>query len=46
MACACGKSKGPRWKVTLPGGLTIEKTTEAAAKTFASRHPGSTVSKV
>lgn len=46
MACSCKGKKGERWKVTLSGGLSIEKTTEAAARTFAARHPGSVVTKV
>ena len=47
MACPC-KNKGKRetFKVKLPGGLTITKTTEAEAKTYAAKHPGATVTKV
>lgn len=47
MACACGKGKAKREKfvVKLPGGLEVTKTSEAAAKAFAGRHPGSTVKK-
>lgn len=46
MACSCGKGKkGERWTVTLRGGLTIEKTSEALAVKFAAKHPGSRVSK-
>ena len=45
MACACGKSKRGRWVVKLPGGLEVPKSSEAAAKTFSGKHPGSTVIK-
>lgn len=46
MACACkNKTKRGQYKVKLPGGLVVTKNTEAEAKTFASRHPGATVSK-
>jgi hypothetical protein len=44
MGCSCGK-KRERYKIKLPGGLTITKTTEAAALAFAAKHPGSTVIK-
>jgi hypothetical protein len=47
MACACGKGKAKREKYTvkLPGGMKVEKTSEAAARAFAAKHPGATVSK-
>jgi hypothetical protein len=45
--CACGKGKAKRetYKVNLPGGLTVTKTSEAAATAFAARHPGAKVVK-
>lgn len=44
--CGCGgKGKRQSYKVKLPGGLTITKTSEAAAVSFAARHPGSKVIK-
>lgn len=46
MACACKGAKNRQtYKVKLPGGLTVTKTSEAAAKSFAAKHPGSTVIK-
>lgn len=45
MGCGCNKKKGDRWKVTLKNGLPIEKASEQAAREFAAKHPGSTVSK-
>jgi hypothetical protein len=46
MACACkGKAKRETYTVTLPGGMKVTKTSEAAATAFAARHPGSTVKK-
>lgn len=47
MACAC-KNKGKRetYKVKLKGGLTVTRPTEAEAKAYAAKHPGSTVTKV
>lgn len=46
MACACkGKAKRETYVVTLPGGMKVNKTSEAAATAFATRHPGSTVKK-
>ena len=46
MACACkgAKNRGT-YKIKLPGGLTVTKSTEAAATAFAAKHPGSTVTK-
>jgi hypothetical protein len=46
MACSC-KNKGKRgtYTVKLPGGLTVTKSTEAAAVAFAAKHPGSKVAK-
>lgn len=48
MACACGKGKAKRetYKIKLPGGLEVTKTSEAAATAFAAKHPGSKVTKV
>lgn len=48
MACNCGKGKAKRekYQVQLPGGLKVTKTSEAAAVSFAAKHPGSKVSKV
>ena len=45
--CSCRNKGGARDKftITLPGGLKITKTTQAAATAFAAKHPGSTVSK-
>ncbi len=48
MGCNC-KGKGAKresYKVKLPGGLEVTKTSEAAAVAFAAKHPGSTVKKV
>lgn len=46
MACACGKAKARKtYKIKLPGGLTVTKTTEAAALVFAANHPGSKIIK-
>lgn len=47
MACSCGKGKAKRetYKVKLPGGLEVTKTSEAAAVAFAARHPGAKVVK-
>lgn len=42
--CACGK-KRQRFIVKLPGGLTITKTSEAAALAYAAKHPGAKVIK-
>jgi hypothetical protein len=44
--CGKGKVKRERFKVKLPGGLEVTKTSEAAAVAFAAKHPGSTVRKV
>lgn len=42
----CGaKKKRESYTVQLPGGLKVNKTSEAAAKSFATRHPGSKVIK-
>ncbi len=47
MGCACGKgAKRGTYKVQLPGGLTVTKSTEAAATAFAAKHPGSKIVKV
>lgn len=48
MACSCGKGKTAKrenYTVTLPGGIKITKTSEAAAVAFAAKHPGATVKK-
>lgn len=46
MACGCGKARNrERFVITLPGGLKVEKTSEVAARNFAAKHPGATVSK-
>jgi hypothetical protein len=47
MACACGKNRAKRekYQVVLPGGMKVSKTSEAAAKAFAIKHPGSKVVK-
>lgn len=44
MGCNCGK-KREKYQVKLPGGITISKPTEDAAKTYAAKHPGATVTK-
>lgn len=44
MGCACGK-KREKYVVQLPGGLRITKTSEAAARDFAAKHPGAKVIK-
>lgn len=46
MACACKNKKRDQYKVKLAGGLTIVKNTEAEAKAFSAKHPGSTITKV
>ena len=47
MGCSCGKGKAKRerYVVTLPGGLKVTKTSEAAAVSFSAAHPGSKVTK-
>lgn len=40
--CSCNKKK---FKVRLPGGLEVTKTTEAAALAYAAKHPGAKVIK-
>jgi len=47
LACSCGKGKAKREKyvVTLPGGMKVTKTSEAAATSFSAAHPGSKVTK-
>lgn len=42
--CSCNK-KREQYKVKLPGGLTVNKGSEAAALAFAAKHPGATVVK-
>lgn len=46
IACACKNKNRETYKVRLPGGLTVTKTTEAQATAYAAKHPGSTVTKV
>lgn len=44
--CSCGKGKDrKKFTVQLPGGMKIEKTSEAAAVAFAAKHPGAKVVK-
>lgn len=45
MGCACKDKDRKTYKVKLPGGMTVTKTSEAAAVAFAGKHPGSTVIK-
>jgi hypothetical protein len=48
MACSCKDRKAKKsgtYTVTLPGGMKINKTSEAAALAFAAKSPGATVSK-
>lgn len=46
MGCGCKGAKNRKtYVVQLPGGLKINKTSEAAALTFAARHPGAKVIK-
>lgn len=46
MACACrDKAKRQTYKVKLPGGLTVPKSSLAEATTYAAKHPGATVIK-
>lgn len=46
MACSCkGAKNRKRFQVELPGGLKVEKTSEAAAVAFAAKHPGAKVIK-
>jgi hypothetical protein len=40
--CSCKKNK---FKVKLPGGLEVSKSSEAEATKFAAKHPGSKVIK-
>lgn len=42
--CSCNK-KNKKYAVKLPGGMTVNKPTEAAAVAFATKHPGSKVIK-
>lgn len=44
MGCGC-KGKREKFTVQLPGGLRITKTSEAAARDFAAKHPGAKVIK-
>lgn len=44
MACAC-KGGAKKFKVKLPGGLEVTKSTEAEAVKFAAKHPGAKVIK-
>lgn len=46
MACACKGAKNRQtYTVTLKGGLSVTKSSEAAALAYAAKHPGATVSK-
>jgi hypothetical protein len=45
MGCSCQNKKREAFKVKLPGGMTVTKTSEAAAVAFAGKHPGSTLIK-
>jgi hypothetical protein len=45
MACACKKGKRENYVVQLKGGLKVPKSSEAEAKSFAAKHPGSKVIK-
>jgi hypothetical protein len=45
MACSCKGKTRETFTVKLPGGLSVTKASEAEAKTFAAKHPGSTVTK-
>lgn len=44
MGCSCGKGR-KTFKVRLPGGMEVSKSSEAAATQFAAKHPGSKVIK-
>jgi hypothetical protein len=47
MGCACkNKAKRGQYKIKLPGGLTVTKSTEAEASAFSAKHPGSKITKV
>jgi hypothetical protein len=48
VGCNCGRGRAKRetYKVKLPGGLEVTKSSEAAAVAFAAKHPGATVRKV
>lgn len=45
--CNCGKNKTKRetFKVRLPGGLSVTKSSEVEARKYSAKHPGSTVVK-
>ena len=46
MGCNCGaKKRSASFKVRLPGGLTVSKSSEDEAKKFAAKHPGSKIIK-
>lgn len=46
MPCSCKDAKNRKtYKVKLPGGMIVNKTSEAAAVAFAGKHPGATVIK-
>ena len=46
MGCACkDKTKRGTYKVQLPGGLSVTKSSEAAATAYAAKHPGAKVVK-
>ena len=44
MGCGCGK-KRKTYTVKLPGGMNVNKSSEAAALAFAAKHPGAKVVK-
>lgn len=47
MGCSCkDRKKRDPYKVTLPGGLSVTKNSEAEARAYAAKHPGSKVIKV
>jgi hypothetical protein len=47
MACSCrDKKASDKFKIKLPGGMTITRNTEAEATAYAAKHPGATVTKV
>lgn len=46
LPCPCKNKKRETYKVKLPGGMTVTRTTQEAATAYAAKHPGSTVTKV
>ena len=45
MGCGCKGKAGKNFKVKLPGGMSVSKSSEAEAVKFAAKHPGATVVK-